>query len=376
MLPKGCSEFKVMKIAQVSPLFESVPPKLYGGTERVVHFLTEELVAQGHEVTLFASSDSDTSARLISHIPGLRLSNCADSLAHHLVQLQEVMERSHEFDLIHFHTDYLHFPVARQLAAASVATLHGRLDLPELLHVYNKFSEPVISISHSQRGPLPQAQWMGTVYHGLPANLFQPGTGAGGYLAFLGRMSPEKGPVAAIEIARRAGMKLKMAAKVDKADLEFFKTEVEPLLDHPLIEFIGEINEEQKQSFLGNAAALLFPINWCEPFGMVMIESMACGTPVIAFPGGSVPEVVASGFSGFIVNTVEEAVSAVEKLPLISRAEVRAYFEGRFLASRMAKDYVEIFENLVRRHDNRSLHTVPVSMESAAVKIDLSHDAA
>lgn len=336
-----------MKIAQVSPLYESVPPRLYGGTERVVHFLTEELVKQGHDVTLFASSDSKTRARLIAHTPGLRLSHSDESLAHHLLQLDEVIERADEFDIIHFHTDYLHFPFARMLQVPRVTTLHGRLDLPELQLIYNKFQEPVVSISYSQRKPLPQAQWVGNVYHGLASDLFIPGTGAGGYLAFLGRISPEKGPEQAIAIARRTGIKLKIAAKVDKADQEYFENHIKHLLDDPMIEFIGEVNETQKQEFLGNALALLFPINWSEPFGLVLIEAMACGTPVIAYGKGSVPEIIANGFNGFIVSSVEQAVKAVHKVEFLAREEVRDYFEKRFTAERMAQDYLHVYQQVI-----------------------------
>ena len=340
-----------MKIAQVSPLFESVPPKLYGGTERVVHFLTEELVKQGHDVTLFASSDSQTNAKLVSHTPGLRLAKSQDPLAHHLLQLDDVISKAEEFDIIHFHTDYLHYPFSRMLRVPRVTTLHGRLDLPELQPMYDRFHEPVVSISYSQRKPLPQAEWVGNVYHGLANDLFFPGTGSGGYLAFLGRISPEKGPERAIAIAKRAGVKLKMAAKVDKADQEYFDSQIKPLLDDPLIEFVGEVNEEQKQEFLGNAIALLFPINWCEPFGMVLIEAMACGTPVIAFGMGSVPEIIANGFNGFIVSSVEQAVRAVHKVEFLAREEVRDYFEKRFTADRMSQDYIHVYQQVIGQFD-------------------------
>lgn len=337
-----------MRIAQVAPLYEAVPPKLYGGTERVVYYLTEELVRQGHDVTLFASGDSTTSAELVSNVEeGLRMNTkVLDPLAHHIVQIQEVIDRCDDFDIIHFHTDYLHFPFTTKLNTPHVTTLHGRLDLPDLQYVYNKFHRPVISISKDQRKPLPQANWADNIYHGLPETLFKEGSGAGGYLAFLGRISPEKGPDKAIEIAKRTGIKLKIAAKVDKADIEYFKQIIEPALDHPLIEFVGEINEPQKQEFLGNALALLFPINWCEPFGMVMIEAMACGTPVIAFSLGSVPEVMKDGVSGYLVNDVEEAIDALGRIDKLKRKNVRRYFEERFTAERMANDYLRTFEKL------------------------------
>ena len=343
-----------MKIAQVAPLYESVPPKLYGGTERVVHYLTEELVKQGHEVTLFASGDSATSAKLISHVAeALRLNpECIDPMAHHIVQLQDVFERIDEFDIIHFHTDYIHFPFTKNHAIPHLTTLHGRLDLSDLQYVYNKFPhQPVISISNDQRKPLLQANFIDTVYHGLPPNLHQPGNGDGGYLAFLGRISPEKGLPRAIEIAKAAGIKLKIAAKIDKADQEYYENEIKPLLNNPLIEFIGEINEAQKSNFLGGSLAFLFPINWSEPFGMVMIESMACSTPVIAHAMGSVPEIVEHGKNGFIVNTVQEAVAVIQTLPSFDRSMVRISFEEKFTAERMAKDYVQVYERLIREQE-------------------------
>ena len=340
-----------MKIAQVAPLFESVPPKLYGGTERVVSNLTEALVDLGHELTLFASGDSKTKAKLVATIPeSLRLNpDCIDSLAHHIVQLQEVIERADEFDIIHFHTDYIHFPFSEGLNVPHVTTLHGRLDIPDLQWVYNKFpDQPVVSISNSQRRPLPQAKFVDTVYHGLPASLHKAGKGKGDYLAFLGRISPEKGIERAIEIALAAKMKLKIAAKIDKADERYYEKKIKKLLKHPLIEFIGEINEDQKCSFLGEAYAFLFPINWCEPFGMVMIESMACGTPIIAHPMGSVPEIITPGKDGFLVNSVEEAVAAIRSLKNLDRSEVRKSFVKRFTAERMAKDYLLIYEQVIR----------------------------
>jgi glycosyltransferase involved in cell wall biosynthesis len=340
-----------MKIAQIAPLYEAVPPQFYGGTERVVYNLTEELVKQGHEVTLFASGDSNSSAKLVSNVEqALRLnSECIDPLAHHIVQLQEVLDRAKEFDIIHFHIDYLHFPFTENIYTPHVTTLHGRLDIPDLQYVYNKFTnQPVVSISNAQRRPLPQANFIATIHHGLLSSLFHCGKGDGGYLALLGRVSPEKGFLRAIEIAKKSGIKLKIAAKVDRIDREYFEREMKHLLDHPLIEFIGEINEAEKQDFLGNAMALLFPINWSEPFGIVMIEAMACGTPVIAHPMGSVPEVVEHGKSGFIVNSLEEALAAIKQIDLLPRSVVRKSFEERFTAERMAGDYINVFNRMIR----------------------------
>jgi glycosyltransferase involved in cell wall biosynthesis len=338
-----------MKIAQVAPLYEAVPPKFYGGTERVVHYLTEELVSLGHQVTLFASGDSKTSAKLVAHVPGaLRLNkSCEDSLAPHVVQLEEIVEQATEFDIIHFHTDYLHFPFTSRLFTAHVTTLHGKLTIPELQLIYDKFpDQPVISISNHQRRPLPQANWAGTIYHGLPGGLHKAGSGRDGYLAFLGRISPEKGLDKAISVAKATGIKLKIAAKVDKADQEYYEEQIKPLLHHPLIEFLGEINEEQKTEFLGNALALLFLINWDEPFGIVTIEAMACGTPVIAFNRGSVPEIVENGKNGFVVQNEEEAVEAIKQVPSLNRAIVRKYFEERFTSRRMAMDYLKVYHRL------------------------------
>ncbi|MFZ0817128.1 MAG: glycosyltransferase family 4 protein [Candidatus Sulfotelmatobacter sp.] len=339
-----------MKIAQVAPLYESVPPSLYGGTERVVSWLTEELVRLGHEVTLFASGDSLTTARLVPACKkALRLdSNCVDQLAHHVIMLDEVFSERENFDIIHFHVDYLHFPYSCHQQTAHVTTLHGRLDLPDLQPVYRHFSDiPVISISDAQRKPLPWANWQGTIHHGLPKDSFSLGAGKGGYLAFLGRTSPEKGLDQAIEIAKRAGMPLRIAAKIDRVDVEYFETIIKPLLDHPLIEFIGEIGYPEKNIFLGNAAGLLFPINWREPFGLVMIEAMACGTPVIAYPLGSVPEVVQEGVTGFMVPDLESAVRAVKELGEIDRRKCRRHFEQFFNSERMAHDYLNIYQRLI-----------------------------
>lgn len=353
-----------MKIAQVSPLYESVPPKLYGGTERVVSWLTEELVRQGHDVTLFASGDSVTTAHLVPITPrSLRLdAACQDEMAHIVLQLERVVAQASEFDFIHWHTDYYHYPLSRRLFTPHATTLHGRLDVPDLLPLYREFrNTPVISISNSQRQPLPWANWQGTVYHGMPPGMLQPSYRPGQYLAFLGRISPEKGVEKAIEIAKRVGMPLKIAAKVSKADTPYFEREIKPLLDHPLVEYLGEINELGKNAFLGNAYCLLFPINWPEPFGIVMIEAMACGTPVIAFPGGSVTEVMEERRSGYVVHNVDEAVQAVERLASLDRRLCRQVFEERFTSTRMARDYVAIYERLVAE--------APVRLETAAFHI-------
>jgi glycosyltransferase involved in cell wall biosynthesis len=346
-----------MKIAQIAPLAESCPPKLYGGTERIVSYLTEELVDQGHHVTLFASGDSITEAELVpcSDV-GLRLNpHVHDPVPHHILMLEHVRQRAHEFDVLHFHIHVLQFPIIHQFADKTVTTLHGRLDLPDLFPFYSAFPNvPLSSISFNQRTPLPgDVNWAGNAYHGLPLDLlaFSPKP-AGGYLAFLGRISPEKRPDRAIEIAARAGLPLKIAAKVDKADQTYWDEKIEPMIKaNPLVDYIGEIGEEQKERFLGDALALLFPIDWPEPFGLVMIESMACGTPVIAFSAGSVPEVIEDGVSGFVVNSIEEAVSAVLRLSEIDRGAVREAFENRFSVERMARDYLKIYSSLpgVRR---------------------------
>ncbi|GBD37976.1 N-acetyl-alpha-D-glucosaminyl L-malate synthase [bacterium HR37] len=339
-----------MKIAQVAPLFESVPPKYYGGTERVVSYLTEELVRQGHEVTLFASGDSVTKAHLIAPCRrSLRLDkNCVDQLAHHILMLEMVFKQAHRFDIIHFHIDYLHFPLSRRHNIPHVTTLHGRLDIPDLVPLYREFGEmPVVSISNSQREPLPWLNWRGTVYHGLPEDLYTFREEHGKYLAFLGRIAPEKRVDRAIEIAKRTGIPLKIAAKVDKVDKEYFETVVQPLLRDPLIEYLGEIGDGEKNEFLGNAYALLFPIDWPEPFGLVMIEAMACGTPVIAYRRGSVPEVLEEGVTGFIVQGLEDAVEAVYKVRNINRRRCREVFEERFSATRMTRDYLNIYKQLL-----------------------------
>lgn len=339
-----------LRIAQVAPLYESVPPKLYGGTERVVSYLTEELVNQGHDVTLFASGDSVTRAKLVpSTNCALRLNpDSIDTLAHHVLMLEQVSRRFEEFDVIHFHIDYLHFPLSRRLGVPAVTTLHGRLDIPDLVALYREFRDmPVVSISNSQRKPLAAAKWMATVQHGLPAKLYTFAPRAGQYLAFVGRISPEKRLDRAIEIAKRTGIPLKIAAKVDKVDTEYFRHTIEPLLNCPLVEYVGEINEHEKNSFLGGAYALLFPIDWDEPFGLVMIEALACGAPVIAFNRGSVPEVLQEGVTGYIVKNIEEAVEAVDRIPRLSRIACRRAFELRFTADRMAREYVDVYRELM-----------------------------
>jgi glycosyltransferase involved in cell wall biosynthesis len=339
-----------VRIAQVAPLYEAVPPKYYGGTERVVSYLTEELVRQGHEVTLFASGDSVTAAELVAICPqALRLDGrCVDRLAPHFVMLEKVYQAADRFDVIHFHIDYLHYPLSRRSGVPQVTTLHGRLDQPELGCVYDEFVDmPVVSISAAQRTPLPQANWMATVHHGLPVQLHRCRDGAGDYLAFLGRISPEKRVDRAIEIARRSGMRLRIAAKVDAADKDYFHSTVEPLLRDPLVEYIGEIGEKDKGEFLGNARAVLFPIDWPEPFGLVMLEAMACGTPVVAWPCGSVREVIEEDVTGYIVSTIDEAVAAVARCGRFNRRRCRQMFEEKFSATRMANDYLAVYRRLL-----------------------------
>lgn len=356
-----------MKIAQVAPLFESVPPQCYGGTERVIFFLTEELVRQGHEVTLFASGDSQTSAHLMACTPkALRLSrSCANPLPYHMELLEQVFQRTDEFDIVHFHIDYLHFPLSRRCHFHQLTTLHGRLDLPDLFSLYREFRDmPLVSISNAQRKPLPWVNWAGNVYHGLPLNLFKLQEKPGNYLAFLGRIAPEKGPDLAIEIARRSGVPLKIAAKVDRADKDYFEACIKPLLNDPLVEFIGEINDREKEEFLGNARALLFPINWPEPFGLVMIESMACGTPVIAFRNGSVSEVLMDGVTGFIVEDAASAIQAVSKIGQIDRKHCRRVFERGFSSETMARGYLDIYNQLIHLRSDRP----SVSLEKTAEK--------
>ena len=342
-----------MKIAQIAPLAESVPPRLYGGTERVVSYLTEELVRLGHDVTLFASGDSQTSARLVACAPhALRLDpQVRDPLPSHLLMMERVRSLAHEFDVLHFHTDHVHLPLFRPLARKCVSTLHGRLDLPDLLPLLREYADmPLVSISNAQRHALPRANWVATVYHGLPEAVcpFNPAP-RGNYLAFLGRISPEKGIERAIEIARRARYPLRIAAKVDRTEEDYWRSRVAPLLSDPLIRFVGEVNEAQKPAFLGNARALLFPIDWPEPFGLAMIEAMSCGTPVIAWPHGSVPEIVEHGVTGFVADSVEAAVTAVRDAERLDREEVRLRCEERFSAARMARDYLAVYRSLRAR---------------------------
>jgi glycosyltransferase involved in cell wall biosynthesis len=336
-----------MRIAQIAPLIESVPPRLYGGTERIVFWLTEELVRQGHQVTLFASADSITSAELVpSARRAIRLDpSIVDPLPYYMLMLDAVRRRADEFDVLHFHLDFLHFPLFREIAGRTLTTLHGRQDLPDLPPVYFGFGEmPLVSISQSQRKPVAHANFVANVYHGLPGDLYKPTFHAqGGYLAFLGRASPEKRPDRAIEIARAVGLTLRIAAKIDKVDGDYFTRTIKPKLASANVEFVGEINDDQKSRFLGEAQALLFPIDWPEPFGLVMIESMACGTPVLAFRNGSVAEIVDEGVTGCIVDTMEEAVAALPRVLTLDRRGVRRRFEERFSATRMAKDYVNVY---------------------------------
>ena len=341
-----------MRIAQISPLFEAVPPKLYGGTERVVYSLTEELVAMGHDVTLFASGDSVTSATLAPmRDRALRLDPSVKdwvALYHRMIEL--IYRRKDAFDVLHFHIDYFPLSLFSRQNVPFLTTLHGRLDLPEFGEVYNTFRDaPFVSISDNQRKPIPALNWIRTVQHGMPANLLTPQPVKQEYAAVLGRISPEKGVDKAIRIAGRAGMQLKIAAKVDNADKEYYDTVVKPLIrDNPFVEFIGEINDQQKPAFLSGAHALLFPIDWPEPFGLVMIESMACGTPVIAYRCGSVPEVIDEGVSGFIVDDEDAAVAATKHLHELDRAKVRATFDRRFTARRMAEDYLNVYQELAQ----------------------------
>jgi glycosyltransferase involved in cell wall biosynthesis len=340
-----------MKIAQIAPLMESVPPRLYGGTERIVSYLTEELVALGHDVTLFASGDSMTAANLVPCVRrALRLDpNVRDIIPYYMLMLDRVRRRADDFDVLHFHIDQLQFPLFRPIAGRTVTTLHGRQDMPDLLALYHGFDDmPLVSISDAQRDPVPNANIVATVHHGIPARLHRfTREPQGGYLAFLGRISPEKRPDRAIAIARAVGIPLKIAAKVDRTDEIYFKAKIEPLLEGGGVEFIGEINDQQKTRFLGEARALLFPIDWPEPFGLSMIEAMACGTPVLAFRCGSVPEIVEDGITGAIVDTMDEAIAALPRVIALDRKTVRQRFEQRFSAKRMALDYVDIYRSLV-----------------------------
>jgi glycosyltransferase involved in cell wall biosynthesis len=340
-----------VRIAQVAPLQEAVPPRFYGGTERVVSYLTENLVQLGHDVTLFASGDSKTSARLVPICPqALRLDpDCQNPVPYEVLALEAVIREADNFDVIHFHEACLHLPWTRRVRCATVTTMHGRLDLRDLVTLYREYTDvPLVSISDAQREPMPWANWRATVYHGLPDNLYQFHPEPGGYLAFLGRICPEKRVDRAIAIAQGAGIDLKIAAKVDAADKEYFETTIRPLLDDPLINFIGEIGDGEKEAFLGGAAALLMPIDWPEPFGLVVIEAMACGTPVIAFPFGSMPELIEPGVNGALVENIDQAVAAVEALPALDRTSCRRSFEERFTTARMARDYIGVYEALAK----------------------------
>jgi glycosyltransferase involved in cell wall biosynthesis len=351
-----------MRIAQVAPLAESVPPKLYGGTERVVAYLVDELVRDGHDVTLFASGDSCTSARLVPLCDqALRLSTEPhDSLALHFLMIERLARIARQFDVIHFHIAPLHFPVARHMETAHVTTLHGRLDIPELTALFQEFSDiGVVSISNAQRAPLRGANWLGTVYHGIPEASLRFHDGAGAYFAFLGRISPEKRVDRAIAIAKACGYPLRIAAKVDSVDAAYFEREIRPLLDHPLVTHLGEVGHDEKSEFLGNARALLFPIDWPEPFGLVMIEALACGTPVVAFRGGSVAEIIEDGVTGFVVDNIQDAVAAAKRVHTLDRRACRTSFERRFSAARMAADYLTVYK--LAMHHSMRIETARVS---------------
>ena len=342
-----------MKIAQISPLMESVPPRLYGGSERIVSYLTDELVRQGHDVTLFASGDSVSSANLVRCVPmALRLdANVRDPIPYYMLMLDRVREMADEFDILHFHIDQFHFPLFRQIAHRTVTTLHGRQDLHDLKPLYVGFSDmPLVSISNSQRKPIANANFAATVYHGLPAQTLKPSyKPSGDYVAFLGRISPEKRPDRAIRIAQALGLRIKIAAKIDKVDEAYFREHIASLFNLPGVEYIGEIDERSKSEFLGEASALLFPIDWPEPFGLSMIEAMACGTPVLAFRCGSVPEIIDPGVTGLIVDSMDEAIRVMPQVLALDRRAVRQKFEQRFSASRMAKDYVQVYRSLIKQ---------------------------
>lgn len=361
-----------MKIAQVAPLTESVPPRFYGGTERIASYLTEELVAQGHDVTLFASGDSITRAKLAPCCDqALRLNPLVrDQIPYYMLMLDRVRQRADEFDIIHFHMDQFHFPIFRDIAARTITTLHGRQDLPDMFPLYAGFPDMrLVSISNAQRRPIANASFAATIYHGLPCNLLKPlplTCPRAGYLAFIGRISPEKRVDRAIRIARAVGIPLKIAAKVDRVDVEYFKAEIEPMLSGPGVEYIGEIDERRKPDFLGHACGVLFPIDWPEPFGLVMIEAMACGTPVLAFRNGSVSEVIDEGVTGFIVQTEEEAICKLRDLLALDRGRVRRRFEERFTAERMAADYVRLYKTLFAAGtERRALRLVSASDNKA-----------
>jgi glycosyltransferase involved in cell wall biosynthesis len=363
-----------MKIAQIAPLFESVPPKMYGGTERVASYLTEELVRRGHDVTLFASGDSVTSAKLVPcSETALRLNPAIlDPVPYHVLALETVLQHAHEFDVLHFHTELMHYPIIRALRHPAVTTLHGRLNQPDLPAFYRTFNDaPLVSISDNQREPIPDLNYVGTVHHGLPKDLLPfNARGQGGYLAFLGRISPEKGPDDAIKIAVATNQPLKIAAKIANEDRAYWESVVEPMVKaHDNVEFIGEVTETQKAKFLGEARAVLFPICWREPFGLVMIEAMACGTPVIAFGEGAVPEVIDDGVTGFVVDTVDEAIEAVGKLDRLDRAAIRGSFDRRFTAERMADGYLRVYRNLLEDRERKTHQIVAVVPEDPARRV-------
>jgi glycosyltransferase involved in cell wall biosynthesis len=365
-----------MRIAQIAPLMESVPPKLYGGTERIVSYLTEELVKLGHDVTLFASGDSVTSARLVSCVPtALRLDpKVCDVIPYYMLMLDRVRQLSDEFDILHFHIDHLHFPLFRDMSSRVLTTLHGRQDLYDSKPIYVGFDEMrLISISDSQRIPIANANFAATIYHGLPATDLKPTPRPqGGYLAFLGRIAPEKGPETAIQIAQSSGIPLKIAAKIDRVDEQYFREKVAPLLGQPGIEFIGEINQHQKAEFLGQALGLLFPIDWPEPFGLVMIEAMACGTPVLAFDRGSVAEIIEHGKTGIVVHSKDEAIENLQHLLALDRGVVRHEFERRFSAQRMARDHVRLYQKLLKAEQELSFQACsgPVLVEAGLEAIN------
>ena len=342
-----------MKIAQIAPLMESVPPRLYGGTERVVSYLTDELVRMGHDVTLFASGDSISRAKLVRCVPmALRLdANVSDPIPYYMLMLDRVRARAHEFDILHFHIDQFHFPLFQPIADRTVTILHGRQDLHDLKPLYIGFSDmPLVSISKAQREPIANANFVATVYHGIPVHLLKPTyKPRGGYVAFLGRICPEKRPDRAIRIAQALGIPIKIAAKIDKVDEAYFRAAIAPLFNQPGVEYVGEIDERAKSGFLGEASALLFPVDWPEPFGLSMIEAMACGTPVLAFRCGSVPEIIDPGITGHIVRTVDEATKMLPPVLTLDRRKVRQQFEQRFTATRMAKEYVQVYRSSLKR---------------------------
>jgi glycosyltransferase involved in cell wall biosynthesis len=355
-----------MRIAQIPPLAESIPPKLYGGTERVVSWLTEELIALGHEVTLFASGDSCTSGRLVPIIPqAIRLSSPRpEPFPAYAAQLDAIAKAAEEFDILHCHTDWIHLPLLSCLGVPHLTTIHNRLDTPDLPPVVRRFPDaPLVSISDHHRMPLPSANWLGTVYHGMPTELLKPSYQPGTYLAFLGRLTTEKGPEPAIRIAKAAGLELRMAAKIPRSETRYYKDRLQPLIDGVKIKLVGELNDQAKGDLLRGASALLFPIDWPEPFGLVMIEAMACGTPVIAFRCGSVPEVIDDGMTGFVVETEDEAIAAVKRVLELDRRTVRVTFEKRFTARRMAQEYVRYYKLLLRAETGEALE--PVRMLSA-----------